>query len=323
MDLTEITTGLAKSAVLGGTVWTFFGRVEAVLKDQTKHEIARWLRFRNFETGLLVEENWPATFAKVFDRVFGEKHLSWKCFGRSCVATLASCLMCFAIAIKDIDRIGDVRLVWQMAIVAIAMSTLGLFIFDYVSLLETRYLLSLMKRLESFTSIASLLIVDLILTGVTGVAPSLAIAGPRMFSNALHDWSVLRHAKTSPKPERTSEIMAHIHYLQGQLIPGSKDFPIVSAKIKAEFEELSISDAARDRAGLAIFWLPTFFTSVWLWLYVASGLLLKFARRFDKFFLWFNAKADIEQKPLQAIGLVAGGIVALLYWAWAVVSTVI
>src|SRR5713101_5946387 len=77
---------LAGSA-LAGIVWKFFERVEAALNEDTKLEIAVWL------LGLKTAEriqNWPDTFAKVFDRVFGTKHLSWRCFGRSFLASLAA-----------------------------------------------------------------------------------------------------------------------------------------------------------------------------------------------------------------------------------------
>jgi hypothetical protein len=60
----------------------------------------------------------------------------------------------------------------------------------------------------------------------------------------------------------------------------------------------------------------------WLWLYAGSGFLLKAARRFDLGFDWFNRKFDIEKKPLQSIGLVAGALVAVVYWAVVVVSRV-
>jgi len=68
---------------------------------------------------------------------------------------------------------------------------------------------------------------------------------------------------------------------------------------------------------------PAFFTSIWLWLYAGSGFLLKAARRFDVGFDWFNRKFDIEKKPLQSIGLVAGALVALVYWMAVVVSRVV
>src|ERR1035441_7523275 len=72
---------LAAGGVLAGIVWKFFERVEAVLTDNTKLEIAVWLLGRK-KVGPKVEP-WPETFAKVFDRVFGTKHLSWKCFWAS------------------------------------------------------------------------------------------------------------------------------------------------------------------------------------------------------------------------------------------------
>ena len=49
----------------------------------------------------------------------------------------------------------------------------------------------------------------------------------------------------------------------------------------------------------------------------------KAARRFDIGFDWFNCKFDIEKKPLSAIGLVAGALVALCYWGVVIVSRVV
>jgi|ERR1017187_6238750 hypothetical protein len=82
---------LVAGGVLAGIVWKFFERVEAVLTDQTKLEIARWLRVKNLETGIVADETvgWPETFAKVFDRVFGSSPLSWRCFYRSAIASIA------------------------------------------------------------------------------------------------------------------------------------------------------------------------------------------------------------------------------------------
>ena len=64
-------------------------------------------------------------------------------------------------------------------------------------------------------------------------------------------------------------------------------------------------------------------TSIWLWLYALSGFILKAARRFDIGFEWFNRKFDIEKKPLQSIGLVAGALVAIVYWAAVIVSRIV
>lgn len=62
---------------------------------------------------------------------------------------------------------------------------------------------------------------------------------------------------------------------------------------------------------------------MWLWLYAGSGLLLNAARRFDIGFQWFNRKFDIEKRPLQSIGLVAGALVAMIYWGVAFLWSVL
>jgi hypothetical protein len=51
--------------------------------------------------------------------------------------------------------------------------------------------------------------------------------------------------------------------------------------------------------------------------------LTKAAKRFDIGFQWFNAEFDIEKKPLQSIGLVAGALVAVVYWAAVIVRRAI
>ena len=65
---------------------------------------------------------------------------------------------------------------------------------------------------------------------------------------------------------------------------------------------------------------PSIVTSVWLWLYAGSTFILSTARRFDVGFDWFNRRFDIEKKPLQSIGLVAGALVAVVYWAAVVIG---
>ena len=77
-------------------------------------------------------------------------------------------------------------------------------------------------------------------------------------------------------------------------------------------------------SSLFLLWiLPAFFTSIWIWLYAGSGFILKAARRYDIGFEWFNRKLDIGKKPLQSIGLVAGVLVALVYWAVIAISRIV
>ena len=65
------------------------------------------------------------------------------------------------------------------------------------------------------------------------------------------------------------------------------------------------------------------FPSIWLWLYAGSGFLLKAAHRCGIRFEYFNRLFDLEKKPLRSIGLVAGGLVASVYWTAVVVVLVL
>jgi len=67
------------------------------------------------------------------------------------------------------------------------------------------------------------------------------------------------------------------------------------------------------------FFYPALFTCGWLWLFAGSGILLRISHGTG----WFNRHFDIEKKPLQSIGLVAGALVAVVYWAAVIVSRVV
>ena len=73
----------------------------------------------------------------------------------------------------------------------------------------------------------------------------------------------------------------------------------------------------------AVWILPTLWVPLWVWLYAGSGFILKAARRFDFGLHWFNRNFDIENKPLSAIGIVAGAMIAELYLsvAWVILIT--
>jgi hypothetical protein len=278
----------AAGVILFGVVWGFFKGVESVLTDQTKLEIAVWLL--GVKVGQKVEP-WPDTFAKMFDRVFGTKHLSWKCFWRSCIASSAIFLVAFTI--RDIQHRGGVPIADRMKItLEDSLLTLGGLILvnvvtDYPSLLESRFVLWLMRSYhEGFLASISLIVIDGLFTsylGLVGTLLSLAAFGGS--SETIRHQTLFFLAGLS-HPLRTAALI----------------LPLIAAR--------------RDW----IFFFPIFFTSIWLWLYAGSGFLLKAARRFDLGFDWFNRKFDIEKKPLQSIGLVAGALVAVVYWAAVIVG---
>jgi hypothetical protein len=260
----------AAGVVLFGVVWGFFKGVESVLTDDTKLEIAVWLL--GVQVGQKVEP-WPETFATVFDRVFGKKHLSWKCFSRSALATLTTVLLTTGTSYFIFVH-GPLGLLvpYLAVLIAVAIGP------DYASLLVTRKLMSLAQTHPGNPARVAILIAALSVGCVVAVV-------------------VIR-------------LDVYVYHLVGfkSDLGGNNS---LFANVALEIYLIAFG------AGIA-----SLFASIWLWLYAGSGFILKAARRFDIGFHWFNRKFDIEKKPLQSIGLVAGALVALVYWAAVIVSKV-
>ena len=331
---------LVAGGVLAGIVWKFFERVESVLNEDTKLEIAVWL------LGVRVEqkmEPWPSTFIKVFARVFGEKAFSLRCFLSSCLATFTACLMC-TIGLARYFHLLQPLNEQSVAIIARTAGTTGivLFAFDYLSLLETRYTLKLMRRWSSAWGLLLLLIVDTVATGLTGAVPSyyrnvgLTLHPLRQYAfrvakeqapiellqrdleaRALRDSDYLRQLDDIVVPdydlasrdEGLRKELEDIRKRREELRKQVEEEQHQSREMARKLNTLREVRSAWNRFDVLVLWIPAFFTSIWLWLYAGSGFLLKASRRFDIGFQWFNRKFDIEKKPLQSIGLVAGALV--------------
>src|ERR1017187_6035012 len=128
---------LAAGGVLAGIVWKFFERVEAVLTDQTKLEIAVWLL--GGKVGGPKVQPWPDTFAKVFDRVFGSRHISVRCFGLSALISFAVGILLTIYApspYRTMPLAIQVREAFKQSAVTLLC---GKVVADYFSLLSTRF----------------------------------------------------------------------------------------------------------------------------------------------------------------------------------------
>jgi hypothetical protein len=69
-----------------------------------------------------------------------------------------------------------------------------------------------------------------------------------------------------------------------------------------------------------LWFYPAFLTSIWTWLYVVSGLLVRTARKLDFVLAFSNKLTDLEHKPLQSVGIVATALCTLLYWSISLLS---
>ena len=72
--------------VLAG-IWLLFDRADKIASSELKSHVSRWLRTADPAAAVA---GWLPTFVLIFDQVFGQRHFSWRCFGRSCVASLGA-----------------------------------------------------------------------------------------------------------------------------------------------------------------------------------------------------------------------------------------
>jgi hypothetical protein len=299
---TAIGTQIAVGFGLFYAVLKFFDTIGERLNEDTRLEIAIWL------LGIRTEEKvkaWPTFFTAVLDRLFGYKKLSWRGFRRSWVATIVSIVISgilLELLLSPTTRNNASRLLpsvtisqWIVIVIfgiptALILFTITNGIPDYFSFLKTRL------ALERFGETPVLF--SRILIMVSDIVASLAIAVASNLIIASFNWSVL-HLVSSMIPTVPDEYHLSLRSYMALKFRGDLDVETLG-----EISALSY---------------PAFFGLLWFFLYAFSAFLLKAAHRFDFGFQWFILHMDIEKKPLQSIGLVAGAIVAVVYWTAVVV----
>lgn len=243
-------------------------------------------RLANRLGGIEVREDidgWPEFFARMFDRVFGEKHLSWRCFWRSCVASLLAVTVMILVwwtVVGATTAGGWLGWLPQEIVLVILLGFGGLFnvLPDYLSLLETRALLRLMGgRGGRAARIAAILIVD-------AIATCLIIWAGYIFVS-----------------------------LTIGVTQGNWNWSIAWMWVLDNFWP-TFTFSGSDSGVFSVFFYSTFFTSVWLWLYaLAYGVMLA-ARKVGPVFRFLQWLLPLEAKPLRSLGLVSGAIGCIGYW---------
>jgi hypothetical protein len=305
---TETLRTMATSGALFYGVMKLFDAAGDRINEDTRLDIAVWLL--DLKTTRKVQ-GWPGTFAKVFDRVFGNRHLSWSCFARSCVVSIASGLLIWLWLWLEDRKIYDMLYQYfgqygRYGFLLIPCLFLSNLVPDYLSLLQTRYFLNRQR-----------------LTPGKIHAPTLST---RHRGRASHRKRQLRRRRLKPKTtdgSRGSELLrllfalvitvvlsrlAVFFFTFFAIILGKIDITPLLWPVRRELLKLMAL-----LIGPWVWLIPACFTSIWIWLYVSAGLLLKAARRLDIGFQWFNRHFDIENRPLQRLGLAARTILAAIY----------
>ena len=133
----------------------FFGNH---FSKSAKDDLALWLLGA-------YDDTWSSQFCKLFDTVFGTKHLSWSCFRRSAVASFIAVIALWFL-VDPLLGLLNYRTASGLDIrEALLLGALINVIPDYISLLETRWLLYRFQNIRSFRGQAIVLVADAIFTG--------------------------------------------------------------------------------------------------------------------------------------------------------------
>jgi len=257
-----------------GGVWGLFSIAEDALKPEARRAISRWLRNLDSTSAFA---NWPASFATLFDRIFGERHLSARCFWRSCAASFASVVVITTLwmAVRPHQFARFIQNSNYIFLMLIFVSACALnLIPDYLSLLETRYFIRFMSRTHSLTRIAAFLFLGLVISAV-------------IISIAFLYWGMpFVYRPGHPVFESFLGMLSHL---------------------------ITLSSVSEGIPSFGICFYSTFSTSVWLWLYALSTLLVRAERHLGLGLRRFRSIIDIDKKPVRCVGFVAVVLVTLVY----------
>ena len=155
------------SAALVYAAVAWFG--DRHLSQEYKENLTLWLWGE-------YESSWSYHYCKFFDAVFGERHLSWRCFFRSTIASIFAVLFFYLLFAEMLSimqpggRAGGYLPLAQVALFGILINIIP----DYISLYETRWLLKRFGRAKGIHRQLGILIVDLVVTTLI-IAPVIAL----------------------------------------------------------------------------------------------------------------------------------------------------
>lgn len=274
--MTGMTETLAYIATVGTTValiWFLFEKAEETINPDVKKEISTWLLSLH-ERELPVR--WITNFSTVFDSVFGEKHFTWKCFTRSSIASIcAMIIMQLFWIFYDPEAAKAFFNKDNLSIFVVVQVILFItinIIPDYFSLLETRTILRWMP--DNQLSVITLLLIDLLFTTLIALLSLVATYS------------------------------AYIIYVGGEI----KIIDIVYIKDSAiQFKPFITSGYTPG-----VFFYTTFLTSIWIWLYIISGIIIKGSVALGSGWFTFVRVFDISDKPIRSLGFVSSFIAFLI-----------
>jgi TPR repeat protein len=157
--MVSLPNNLIPALTAAGIIYGLIAKGGEHLSRDTKENTTLWLLGE-------YEDTWAHQLSLLMDKIFGSKHLSWNCFLRSSAASLLFVLLLYF----SFSKAGFLEVKARAGGNLSFAGVLGLGILlnlipDYLSLLETRWLLRWFQKIRSFRLHFFILVLDLLFSG--------------------------------------------------------------------------------------------------------------------------------------------------------------
>jgi hypothetical protein len=289
-DIIQLFGTSSVPAIVAGSVLGVFELGERFASQRAKDALSKWLLTFAVQKAKAL----PEGTQELFDRIFGERHFSWKCFYRSATFSLGTMtligILCFLInPTKLLGPFTEGVWVWGVFAGIVALWLPWSIIIDYISLFKTRVILTVLARIRFGTGTMvvtmAMLVIDYLFYILIFAIGSLVVAIGNIYFFYVSEEELSYSYMSRLFVELLSE---------SSLIPA-----------------LDID---------AIFFWAGFAPSIWMWLYVAALFVTLGLLRSEKLVTWLRWALDVEKNPFRSIGAVAATLAFIVSVAIILVS---
>jgi hypothetical protein len=275
-DITQLLGTGSVPIVIAGTVFGVFELGEKLASQRAKDALSKWLLTFDVRKAQAL----PDGAKDIFERIFGERQFSLKCFFRSAAFSLGAMLFIGIIVVliepKTASKMNTLffdETYWLDLSIWLPWSIL----MDYISLFKTRVILSVLTRRRK-----QAMIMAVALTGIDFIIYRILFTAGIL----LCGWTLF--ALLSVTFGRVPWVDSYQMYITVEnLIQTTITLPPVE-----------------DGWSFIVFWAG-FVPSIWMWLYVLSLFVTRALLRSERIITWLRWGLDVEKTPFRSIGAVA------------------
>jgi len=288
-----MTVGISSLVILGTLILVIkgiFELMENTANTSAKISVADWIKSIAAKSISQTIVESPRWFIEVFDRIFGDRHLTWRCFWRSCVASLMA-VSVMTVTWAVLDPISCQQFLLHKGIDA--FSTIFILAFflnlvpDYISLLETRWIFRKVAH-AGMKELIVLLVLDVIITGgifVCGITIILILI-----------------SYINRDPAGVAELVDGVPEILSELI---------------------LFRTVDDSLSFGIFFYSTYFTSFWLYLFIAASIATKLLYSLGHTGNQVLALLKVEEKPFNSMGILLIGLLTLAFAIYTIIGAIV